>query len=65
MGQGYSGEPDQPMPEMSDDFVQSITERYIELYEEMSGEKFVKTPAGNALERIETSVKACLEKSAS
>lgn len=62
MGKGFSGQSDQAVPELSDDFLHMVSERYIELYQEMTGEKFVPAPAGNLLERIETNVKTYLEK---
>ncbi len=47
--QGLDG---QKMPDMPDDFVQLVTERYIELFEKITGEKFKKTTAENMEERI-------------
>ena len=65
MDQDYSGEPSQTMPNLTDDFISMVSERYIELYEEMTGKKFVKAPNGSILKRIETNVKNYLEKRAS
>lgn len=45
MKEGFSGEDGQTEPEMSVEFVQSVSERYIELYEKITGEKFM--PADN------------------
>jgi phosphoribosylaminoimidazole-succinocarboxamide synthase len=61
MDQGYTGEKDQDIPEMTDDFVEQISDRYIELYEKMTGEKFVKPPGNDPLARIEANVKAYLK----
>ena len=48
---------------MTPEIVNSITDRYIELYENITGEKFVKADStGNVLERIEKNVLDCLSK---
>ena len=44
------------MPEMTDEIVTSISERYIELYEHITGETFVKENAGDIAARIEKNV---------
>ena len=41
ISQGFQGEKGQKMPEMSDEYVQSVSDRYIELYENIMGEKFL------------------------
>lgn len=41
---------------MSNEFVQTITERYIELYEKISGKPFVKSDLSNLTQRIEQNV---------
>ena len=56
MANGFQGQPGQTVPEMTDDFVESVSERYIELYEQITGEKFQRTPARNVLQRIEKNV---------
>ncbi len=56
MANGFQGQPGQTVPEMTDDFVQSVSERYIELYEQITGEKFQRAPARNVLQRIEKNV---------
>ncbi|MDA1120678.1 MAG: phosphoribosylaminoimidazolesuccinocarboxamide synthase [Bacteroidetes bacterium] len=53
---GFQGLTGQKMPEMSDEVVKSITDRYIELYEKVTGEKFVKSDEGDPLKRIENNV---------
>ena len=56
MENGFQGKDGQSIPEMTDDFVNSVSERYIELYENVSGEKFVKSRSTDALSRIENNV---------
>lgn len=51
--QGLEG---QVMPNMPDSFVETITERYIELYEKITGSSFVKGDTSNINKRIETNV---------
>jgi phosphoribosylaminoimidazole-succinocarboxamide synthase len=51
--QGLEG---QTMPVMPDDFVEVVTERYIELYEKITGKAFVKSDTTNIQERIQTNV---------
>lgn len=42
MENGFQGKEGQQVPEMSDQFIQSVSDRYIELYEKITGEKFLK-----------------------
>ena len=50
---GFMNEPGQTMPEITDAYAESVSERYIELYEKITGETFVKAPyAGDLSERI-------------
>ncbi len=58
---GFMGKEGQQVPEMSDEFIQSVSERYIELYEHITGEKFVKAPEENLSERIAANVLGCLD----
>ena len=51
--QGLDG---QTMPIMPDEFVNTVTERYIELYEKITGEKFIKADTSNIEQRIEKNV---------
>ena len=60
MANGFDGH-GQPIPEMTDEFVNSVSDRYIELYEELSGETFVKAKSDNILDRINTNVTKYLE----
>jgi len=59
---GFQGKENQQIPEMSDEKVVEISNRYIELYEQITGEEFVKASAGNVLERIEKNVMDFLSK---
>ncbi len=61
MENNFKGEEGQVVPEMTDEIVNSISERYIELYENITGNKFEKAEYNNDVyERIETSVKNLL-----
>lgn len=64
MANGFQGKEGQKVPEMTPDIVNGITDRYIELYEHITGEKFVKADteadAGGILARIEKNVSSCL-----
>ena len=56
MANGFQGQEGQQVPEMTPEIVSSITERYIELYEHITGEKFVKAEAEDVTARIEKNV---------
>ena len=56
--QGLEG---QTVPEMSDDYITTVSERYIELYEKIMGEPFVKADVSNIQERIQNNVEAFLK----
>lgn len=56
MSKGFQGLEGQQMPEMPDDFVSLISERYIELYERMTAQAFVPMTTPNQDERIQTNV---------
>ncbi|MBR9998897.1 MAG: phosphoribosylaminoimidazolesuccinocarboxamide synthase [Cyclobacteriaceae bacterium] len=49
---GFQGKEGQSVPEMTDDVLDNISERYIELYESFTGEKFVKSDYSNIKDRI-------------
>lgn len=53
---GFQGKEGQQIPEMTDEYIESVSERYIELYENILGEKFVKADVTNIEERIEKNV---------
>jgi phosphoribosylaminoimidazole-succinocarboxamide synthase len=62
MENGFQGKEGQQVPEMTDEIVNNISNRYIELYENITGEKFVKSETGDLATRIETNVKNYLIK---
>ncbi|OHT47100.1 MULTISPECIES: phosphoribosylaminoimidazolesuccinocarboxamide synthase [Flavobacterium] len=53
---GFQGQEGQQIPDMSDEYIQSVSERYIELYENILGEKFVKADIDNIDQRINKNV---------
>lgn len=53
---GFQGKDGQQVPVMPDDFVAMVSERYIELFEKISGNKFVKADADRIEERIEANI---------
>ncbi|MES2274713.1 MAG: phosphoribosylaminoimidazolesuccinocarboxamide synthase [Bacteroidota bacterium] len=57
---GFQGKDGQVVPEMTPEIVESISERYIELFEQITGEAFVKPEQGNVLNRVEQSVNKAL-----
>jgi len=58
----FMNEPGQTVPEMTDDYVKSVSERYIELYERITGERFeCADDADNLAERIERNVSEYLD----
>ena len=58
---GFQGKEGQQVPEMTPEIVQSISERYIELYEHIVGEKFQYPAAGEVLARVENNVSNALK----
>ncbi|MCA1756958.1 MAG: phosphoribosylaminoimidazolesuccinocarboxamide synthase [Bacteroidales bacterium] len=56
MDQGFSGKPGQEVPHMSDDFVTQVSERYIELYERITGDNFVRADITDVQSRIQKNV---------
>ena len=57
--QGLEG---QTLPQMSDEYIEGVSERYIELYEAITAEKFIKAETEDLQERIQKNVNAFLEK---
>lgn len=53
---GFQGKEGQQIPEMTDEYIATVSERYIELYENIIGEKFVKADISNINDRIEKNV---------
>lgn len=56
MDNGFQGQEGQVVPEMSEEYCNSVSERYIELYEKIVGEKFVKADIKNLEKRIERNI---------
>ncbi len=58
----FQGKKNQKIPEMTSVFVESVSERYVELYEHITGEKFIKEETSDILSRIEKNVTDFMEK---
>ena len=58
---GFMGQAGQTVPEMTPEFVQSVSERYIELYEKITGMKFVKADESKLTDRIAENTLNCLQ----
>lgn len=56
----FMGKPGQKVPEMTDEFCESVSQRYIELYEHITGEQFGKVPENDLDARIAKNVLDCL-----
>lgn len=56
IGHGFQGKEGQSVPEISDEWINQISERYIELFEKVSGKKFVKDDSEDVLNRVETNI---------
>jgi len=59
---GFQGKAGQQIPNMTDGYIETVSERYIELYENILGEKFIKADISNINERIEKNVLNFLSK---
>ena len=57
MENGFQGKEGQQIPEMTDTFIQQVSERYIELYEKITGEKFQKADVNDVLQRVEQNIR--------
>jgi phosphoribosylaminoimidazole-succinocarboxamide synthase len=53
---GFQGKEGQTIPEMTDEWINQISERYIELYEKVTGKPFIKDDSENILERVEKNI---------
>jgi len=53
---GFQGLPEQKMPEISDEVVELISQRYIELYGQVTGEDLQAADTGNSVKRIEENI---------
>ena len=62
MDHGFQGKEGQQVPEMTPAVVQSITDRYVELYEGITGDRFVKEETCDLATRIENNINAYLKK---
>lgn len=60
MANGFQGKEGQQMPEMPDAFVQEITDRYVELFEKVTGKKFERDATDDISARIERNILAAL-----
>jgi phosphoribosylaminoimidazole-succinocarboxamide synthase len=58
MENGFQGKEGQQVPEMADEWVTLISERYIELFEQVTGEPFLRADNESMLERIEQSIRS-------
>ena len=58
---GFQGKKGQEIPKMNDDYINGVSERYIELYEKITGTPFVKADIFNISKRIERNVEAYLK----
>ena len=56
MDKGFRGDKGQEVPGMTDEFINEVSERYIELFEKITGEKFVRADINNIELRIEKNV---------
>jgi phosphoribosylaminoimidazole-succinocarboxamide synthase len=61
MENGFQGKDGQTVPHMTDEFVNQVSERYIELYETISGNRFVKADISDVSNRIEQNVNSFLK----
>ena len=61
MENGFQGKEGQQVPEMTDAFINLVSERYIELYENITGQKFERADVSNVPTRVETNIKKFLE----
>ncbi|WP_430809713.1 MULTISPECIES: phosphoribosylaminoimidazolesuccinocarboxamide synthase [unclassified Carboxylicivirga] len=56
MENNFQGRDGDTLPDMNDDFVNEVSERYIELYESITGDKFVKADVSEVVDRVEKNV---------
>lgn len=62
MSNGFQGKAGQQVPEMTPAIVKDITDRYVELYEGITGDSFVREETGNLAARIENNIRSYLRK---
>ena len=58
---GFQGKEGQTVPTMSDEWIASISDRYIELYEKIIGEKFVRSDVSDVVKRVEDNINLFLK----
>lgn len=63
ISKGFQGKENQQIPEMDSEKILEISERYIELYEQITGKTFIKEDASNIIQRIDDNVKIYLSNS--
>ena len=56
IGNGFQGQDDQVIPDMDVAFIDSVSERYIELFEQITGDAFVKADVTDVLNRVEQNI---------
>ena len=61
IGNGFRAKAGQKVPEMTPEFIATVTDRYIELYEHVTGRSFVKADESNLKDRIAVNVLDCLQ----
>jgi len=61
MENGFQGKEGQKVPEMTPEYCESVSDRYIELYENITGEKFVKSDISQVSERIKNNIEQYLK----
>lgn len=59
---GFQGKEDQVIPEMSPDFVKSVSDRYVELYEHITGDKFIRQQNSDPASRVENNINEALKR---
>ena len=62
ISEGFQGKEGDVIPSMSDDYCLSVSERYIELFELITGDKFIKEDVSDVLKRVETNIMKYLNK---
>jgi phosphoribosylaminoimidazole-succinocarboxamide synthase len=61
MEKGFQGQEGQQVPVMDESFVKQVSERYIELYEKITGSKFERSDISNTISRVEKNIQQFLE----
>jgi len=60
MANGFQGQEGQVVPEMTEEYVVSVSDRYIELYEQITGQPFVKADTSNVISRVQKNIESFL-----